>query len=199
MIPTTFFWFLKLQDINTTYYNWISLVYDDPTRETEEIIAILKAIMNDVIRQPIKNIKLPTLLEELKGKSPKITLNLNSLSFNENSLNDKFTAYQIEGKSFLKQEFRFAGMPLDKIEELIKDRFDSQFKHKIIKLFDGKKEYKIKQEVDDFKTGMNLLVEQFFNFAEEFPGADLTKVNNEDFMLSTMTKVLDKYFTNGEV
>jgi len=184
---------------DTSHYNWLSLVYDDPTRETEEIIAISKAILNDVVRQPIKNIKLPELLNQIKDASPKITLNLNSISFKENSLNDKFQAYQVSGKSFIKQEFKFAGMPLEKIEDLIKDKFENQFTQKILKLFVGKKEYKIKQEVDNFKTGINLLVEQFFNFAEEFSTDDLTKVYTEEFILSTMTKVLDKFLTNGEV
>lgn len=196
-------YFLLLPQIEgneTTYYNWISLVYDDPTRETDEIISILKSIMNEIVKQPIKNIKLPTLLEELKkSTSPKITLNLNSISFNDNSLNDTFEIYQTESKSFIKQEYKFAGMPVEKIEELIKDKFDNQFNQKIIRLFVGKKEYKIKQEMENFNAGINLLVEQYFNFAEEFSNANKSKVFTEDFILETMTKVLDKFFTNGEL
>lgn len=181
------------------YYNWLCLAYDDPSRESEEIIAILKSVMESIIKKPIKNIKLPDLLDELKDSPPEITLSLNSIEYTENSLNDKFQLYMTETKSFIKKEYKFSGMPIEDIESLVTERFDNQFKKKVIKLISGKKEYKIKQEVENFKTGINLLVEKCFNFTEEIALENHDKINENDFILSLLTKVLDKYLTNGQI
>jgi hypothetical protein len=180
------------------YYNWLCLAYDDPSRESNEIITILKAVMEFIIKKPIKNIKLPELLNELKESRPEITLSLNSIEYTENSLNDKFRIYMTENKSFIKKEYKFANMPIEDIEELIKDKLDSQFSKKMMKFIVGKKEYKIKQEIENFKTGINLLVEKYFNFTEEISIENQSKINDNDFILSLLTKVLDKYLTNGE-
>lgn len=179
-------------------YNWLCLAFDDPSRESDEIITILKEVMEKIIKKPIKNIKLPDLLKELKEFPPEITLSLNSIEYTENSLNDKFQLYMTETKSFIKKEYKFSGMPIENIEALVTERFDNQFSKKVIKLVSGKKEYKIKQEVENFKTGINLLVEKLFNFKEEISIDNHDKINDNDFIISLLTKVLDKYLTNGQ-
>lgn len=193
-------YFLLVPQITGTekqMYNWIALAYDDPTRESEDIIAIVKAIMKDVLHRPVKNIKLPELLEELKQANPEITLNLNAISFEENNQNDKFLQYQIESKSVVSYKYKFSGMPIEKIKELIEDRFEKKFK-KVMKFYVGKKEYKIQQEIDKFKSGANLLVEQYFNFEEIFSTTEFHKIHNQDFVIKTLTRVLDKYLKNGQ-
>jgi DNA-binding transcriptional MerR regulator len=99
----------------------------------------------------------------------------------------------------IKEEFKYAGMPLEKIEELIQEKFDNRFKRKILKFLVGRKEYKINQEIDNFKTGANLLVEQYFNFEEIYSTTEFNKIHHEDFIIKTMTRVLDKYLNNGEL
>jgi hypothetical protein len=188
----------EITGLDAKYYNWILLVYDDPTRDTEEIITIAKSIMNDIIHQPIKNIKLPDLLTELKDTFPKIKLQLNSIEYNENSRFDKFKKYETHFSSFTKKEVDYIGMPIDDVEKLIKDKFGSQFKQKVLKFFAGNKEYKIKQEIANFKADNNLLVERYFNFAEDIPTTQMNDVFKKEFILNIMKKVLAKYLTNGE-
>ena len=188
----------QITGIETQYHNWLAFVYDDPTRETDEIITLLKVLMNNIIRQPIKNIKLPTFLEELREHKPNITLNLNTLNFDQNDTNDKFQQYIVDSKTVTKKETRYTGMPIEEIENLINDDYGKKFSQKILRFFVGKKEFKIKQEVDNFKTGMNLLVEQHFNFSEEFPNTFYDKIHDIEFIIATMKKVLNKHLTNGE-
>jgi hypothetical protein len=179
-------------------YNWFCFAYDDPSRESDEIITILKSVMKSIIRKPINNLKLPELLKELKDYPPEITLSLNSVELTQNSIKDKFDVFMTESKSFIKKEYKFSNMPIAEIEELVKDNFDKQFKKKILKFVSGRKEYKIKQEVENFKTGINLLVEKCFNFTEEIGIENHNKINDNDFILSLFTKVLDKYLLNGQ-
>lgn len=182
-----------------SHYNWLALVYDDPTRESEEIIAIAKAIMSDILREPIKNIKLPTLLNELRqAPSPVITLTLNSVNNDEGGIGSKFQIYETETKSFVKHEYRYSGMPIEKIKELIEEKFENRFKNKMLKFLLGEKEYKIKQDIDDFKDGANLLVEQYFNFEEKISSDDFDHIYTQPYILDVMNKVIIKYFTNGE-
>jgi hypothetical protein len=195
-------YYLLVPDITgleTIYYNWFLLVYDDPSRDSEEIITIAKCFMNDIVQQPIKNIKLPTLLNELKGALPKIKLQLNTIEYDSNSRYDKFKKYETRFSSFTRQEIDYAGMEIGEVEKLVKEKFGNRFKQKVLKLFIGNKEYKIKQEIANFKADNNLLVERCFNFAEEIPTAQIEDVYKKEFILNIMQKVLVKYLTNGEV
>ncbi|MCG9899095.1 MAG: hypothetical protein MH132_03760 [Hydrotalea sp.] len=182
------------------YCNWIILVYDDPNKNSDDNIANAKIVMNSILDTPIKNIKLKKFIEELKQADlrPVIDLTLTSINFNEDEIDDEFLAFKINSKSISKKEFVFANMPIQNIENLINERFEQKFIHKVLKFKIGKREYKINQNLEKFKQDHNSTVETHFNFAQEIDEAQIKNLYEPKFMTGLMEKVLTEYLLNGE-
>ena len=103
------------EDKQTIY--WIILVYDDPKKDSHEIISTAKLVLTKILNQPIKSIKLPSVLEELRRDKilPQIKMQLNSISFNENILEPKYEQYKTSSRIIRKEEYDLNNMPLNEI------------------------------------------------------------------------------------
>jgi hypothetical protein len=186
--------------IEPKYFNWMVLVYDDPKKTSDENIYNAKMIMNSILDQPIRNIKLKKFIEELNQSKtlPIIDLNLSSISFEENDLTDKFEVYNVRTRAFRKVEFEYRNMPIDKVEELINEKFDNGFGRKILNFKLGKKVFKLTQNLENFKVDFNSTVEQHFNFTEEITKVEIDKIYDYEVIKSKMERVITEYLTNGE-
>ncbi len=185
------------EDKQTIY--WIILVYDDPKKDSHEIISTAKLVLTKILNQPIKSVKLPSVLEELKRDKilPQIKMQLNSISFNENILEPKYEQYKTSSRIIRKEEYDLNNMPLNEIEDLIKSPFD--FKQRIIKLIVRKKEYKITQDQkNEAQHGFNDLVEQIFNMSTTIKLEEIQKLYDNEFVIEKLKLVLEHYLTNGD-
>jgi hypothetical protein len=184
-------------NLNNDAYYWIVLVYDEPGKNTEDMIALAKSVMKNIIKQKVTNVKLKSVIEELKEEKLRVKLVLNSLTFNDNPINNKLESFQTSSKSFVKTEYEFNGVPVtDLVQNIIDDKIDSGLISKVVRFFRGDKEYKVSQELSKFKSSSQLLVEQHFNFTKNFPWSELGKINEHTFMMRLFNEALEKYLTN---
>ena len=190
----------KIIGTETQSIFWIILVYDDPKKDSFDIISTAKLVLTKILKQPIKCVKLPTVLKEIKEEKilPKIKMQLNAISFDESTVNPKFEKYKTSSKLSRKEEYDFSNMPFEEIEELIRSPFHD-FKQRIIKLIVSKKEYKITQEhKNDTQHGINDLVEQMFNMSTIIYEDELHKLYDNDFVILKLKTVLEHYLKNGD-
>ena len=179
---------------------WVILVYDDPKKDSYDIISTAKLVLTKILNQPIKSVKLPAVLKEIKENKilPQIKMQLNAISFDESTVNPKFEKYRTNSKLTRKEEYDFLNMPFKEIEELIRSPFN-EFKQRIIKLIVSKKEYKITQEHKaDAQHGFNDLVEQIFNMSTIIYEDELEKLYENDFVTLKLKTVLEHYLKNGD-
>jgi hypothetical protein len=182
------------------YCNWVVLVYDDPDKKTDDNISNAKTLMRYVLDAPIKNIKLKKFIEDLKGTDmrPFINLTLTNVSFDEDRVSDKLAVYQISSKSTSKVEYEFHNMPFEDMESLILDDFENKYLRKILKFRFGRREYKINQNLTEFRETYDSSVEQHFNFTQSIPESNIESLYESEFMTGLMERVLSDYLTNSE-
>lgn len=178
---------------------WIILVYDDPKKDSFDNISTAKLVLTKILKQPVKCVKLSTILEELREGNilPQIKMNLNAINFDENNAGAKFEKYCTKSKLLRREEYEFDNMPFEDIEELIKSPF-KKYKQRILKLIVKNKEYRITQDsTKDLQEGIDELAEQFFNISASVKEEDLKKIYYLDFVVSKLQYVLESYLVNG--
>lgn len=179
---------------------WIILVYDDPKKDSFDNISTAKLVLTKILNQPVKSVKLPAVLRELKEQKilPQIKMNLNAISFDEGNIAPKYEQYCTSAKTLKREEYDFNNMPFDKIEELIRSPLQD-YTQRIIKLIVRKKEYKITQDLKkELKAGQDELVEQIFNMTTNINEEELDDIYNIEFVISKLQNVLETYLKNGD-
>lgn len=179
---------------------WIILVYDDPKKDSFDNISTAKLVLTKILNQPVKSVKLPAVLRELKEQKilPQIKMNLNAISFDEGNIAPKYEQYCTSAKTLKREEYDFNNMPFDKIEELIRSPLQD-YTQRIIKLIVRKKEYKITQDLKkEIQAGQDELVEQIFNMTTNVKEEELDDIYNIEFVISKLQNVLETYLKNGD-
>ncbi len=79
---------IKGIDRSKYQHYFVILIYEDPTKNNDEIIKISKTVLSKILKAPIANIKLPTLLEELKAipAIPELKIKYSSVYHHENDV-----------------------------------------------------------------------------------------------------------------
>ncbi|MBC7451783.1 MAG: hypothetical protein H7259_09870 [Cytophagales bacterium] len=82
-------------------YQWLILIYEDPHKENVELVSTIKLALKKVLNISTANIKLPTLLDQLRkrGTIPELNLKFSSIINDENEVDVKLRSYLV--KSFL--------------------------------------------------------------------------------------------------
>ncbi|MBK8805527.1 MAG: hypothetical protein IPO21_02295 [Bacteroidales bacterium] len=185
---------------NDYKHQWIILVYEDPHKDTQEIIGTAKLVLNKILNISTSNIKLPEILEELKRikNVPELSLNFTSLTNDDNEVDAKYRSYLV-GSSFRKQkEDKFKNMPYKKTEEVINDfSYEKDYQKRIIKILVGKKEYRITRDQRiEAADKINEAVEEIYN---ESIGISETELNERiyepSFIIEKLTPVLQNYLS----
>jgi hypothetical protein len=181
-------------------YQWIFMIYEDPNKENADIVSTVKLMTNKVLGISIANIKLPDMLEELNriGYIPQMTLNLSSVSNDDNDVDVKLRQYLVKGKLTVLKENKFEKVPIETINELVNDKnFFLEFNRRVIKFFVGKKEYKLTQSkpvIDEAQGVLQETVEEIFNEQFEVTENELNEtIYTNDFILAKLEPILNKY------
>lgn len=192
---------IKGIDINSYSHHFLVLVYEDPTKANDEILKITKNILNKIFETPIANIKLPTILEEIKQyKSiPELQMKYSSIDYNENDVDIEFRDYLVDGKLQKSKFHNFKNMPTSKIEKIIDKPTEEDYQKKEIKLIVGKKEYKIiKEMINEASDELKQTAEKVFNMKTSVSEEEMENLHNVDFIFSKLIPVLGNYLSNGE-
>jgi hypothetical protein len=194
-----------IKGIDRTNYlrYFIVLIYEDPTKNNEEIAKIAKAVLNKVLNIPIANIKLPTILEELRsiGTIPELQIKYSAIYNHENDVDLKYREYLVSGKLKKQKEDNFKNMPIDKIEDLLNEPEEEDYQKKEAKLIVGKKEYKISKElINEADQTLKETAEKVFNATTSITENELNNfVHDKEFIFSKLTPILENFLsTNNE-
>lgn len=181
-----------------TYF--IVSIYEDPTKNNDEISKIAKAVLNKVLTIPIANIKLPTILEELRAIKtiPELQIKYSSIYNQENEIDVKYREFLISGRVKKQKYDNFKNMPVDRMEELLNET-DSEYQTKETKLIVGKKEYRISKEMlNEANEAMKETAEKVFNASTSITQEELnTQIHDTNFVFSKLQPILENFLSTN--
>lgn len=190
-----------LNSQNYTSY-FLVLVYEDPTKDNGEVIRIAKSVVNKILNIPIQNIKLPTILNEIKQLPtiPELQIRYFSIYNSDNDVDVKYREYLQTEKIRKSKEDYFKNMPYQKVSELLAEPDDTEYQRKETKLIIGKKEYKIKKElINEAAEELKETAEKIFNMSTSITQDELdNKVHNQDFVIEKLGIVLTNYLSDEQ-
>jgi len=186
-------------DINNYICQWFILIYEDPNKESAEIINTCKLVINKILQISTANIKLPYVLDELKrvGEVPEVRIRLSSISFDDNEVDVKYRSYLSRTKFRKLKEESFKNMPFKKTSDLIDDTsYENEFQKREVKIGIGNKEFKITQEQhNDAAESVNQIVEEIFNATIGISEEEMGYIYKPEFVVSKLTDVLLNYLS----
>jgi hypothetical protein len=176
------------------------LIYEDPTKDNGEVIKIAKNVVNNILNIPIQNIKLPTILDEIKEIStiPELQIKYYGMYNAENDVDVKYREYLQSGKITKSKEDYFKNMPYQKLQDLLAEPDDLEYQRKTTKLIIGKKEYKISKElINEASEELKETAEKIFNMTTSITQDELdNKIHNQDFVMEKLSAILANYLSN---
>lgn len=182
--------------------HWHIFIYDDPNKDSQEFIRMVKEMIKRVLCLRICNLKAKDFEEELKEYSiiNNVTANFQTVEFTNNIYDANFKDYIVAGKIYSKKEFNLAKIPSNKIIDIINDDGDITIKKKIFNIPLGKKEYKVSQTIrKDYqkaKTKYALLIESLFNESISITEDEYnTKLYDEKFVIDKLESVVANYMS----
>lgn len=179
---------------------FLMLVYEDPTKESGEVSHLAKIVTSKILEQPIQNIKLPNILEELKriGNIPELKIKYFGIERDDESTDVKYLEYVQSCKVKNEKESKFKDMPYNLMEDLISDTSeDSLYCKKETFILLGKTEYRIKKKlIDEASEELKETAEKIFNATTAITQFELDNmIYTKDFMLEKMSNVITNYIS----
>ena len=186
--------------VSSDYYRYfVILVYEDPTKTNQEISKIAKTILKKVCNTPVANIKLPSILNELRtiGKIPELQMRYSAIYHHENDVDVKYREYLVSGKLKKQKEDHFRNIPVEEMESLISESDnDDDFQKKEAKILVGKKEYKITRELlDEANETVKETAEKVFNASTSISEEQLENVHNIHFIIEKLSPILENFLS----
>lgn len=177
---------------------WQLFVYEDPSKSNEEMVQIGRALMKDILKTPIKNIKPDKLMDDLRSyKLANVEIILSSFGEDDNDNGKPVYVKDYEYSCKLKREKKIvlSAMKIEDAIEIYNDRTDfdtSNYSKRQIKfLTEDSHTYSIVQE---FTDKLKVAIEDSFNYT--------TKVSEEDvkskkiFEIDEIKKHMEGVFCN---
>lgn len=186
--------------IRSNYVRYfIVMIYEDPTKNNEEIAKIAKSVLNRVLNIPIANIKLSTILEELTsvGTIPDLQIKYNAIYNHENDVDVKYREYLVGGKIKKQRLDSFKNMPIETIIQLINEPKEDDYQTKEARLVVGKKEYRITKElINEASEALKETAEKVFNASTSITENELnTQIHSPEFIVSKLTPILENFLS----
>lgn len=185
-------------DSNNYKHQWIFLIYEDPHKDTQDILSTVKLVINRVLGISTSNIKIPEILDELKRikKIPELTLNFTAISNDENEVDAKYRSYLVGSKFRKQKEDKYENMPFETTEEVISDlSYEDDYQKRTVRIGLGKKEYRITRDaIKEAKGKIHETAEEIFNETIGITETELKeKIYDTDFIVEKLTPILQNY------
>jgi hypothetical protein len=184
---------------NYTRY-FLVLVYEDPNKDSGELLKISRNVVNKILNVPIQNIKLPTILDELRKipTIPELQVRYFGMNNSEDDIDVKYRSYLQSGKIKRTKEQSFKEMPFDTLQDLLNETDDSgEYQSKTTKLVIGKKEYKISKELfNEASDSLKETAEMIFNYTTSITQEELGNIYQTDFIVEKLSAVLQNFLSS---
>ncbi|MBW8361308.1 MAG: hypothetical protein K0M56_03875 [Kaistella sp.] len=192
---------IKGLEKNKYQYYFIVLIYEDPHKLNDELIKITKLTLKKIFDTPIRNIKMPTLLEELRSfkRAQEFQIRFTSVYFDDNDIDLKYREFLTEGKVKKQKMEKFENIPTQFVEEIILSEDFGGYDKMESKITQGKKEYRIsKEHIKEARDLLDDYAEKVFNASATITKDELEKIYDESFMISKILPVLENYLSSGD-
>lgn len=182
-------------------YYWNIFIYDDPNKDSDDFLRLVKALMKELFREPIRNIKYKDFLDEIKEFKvlDNIAVEFSSIEDVDPGYKAKFGDWIIHSSLRKKRSLSLNSLPSDKFKELFEsdDIEDVKITKKVFKITQGLKQYTLSRDVKkDAKTlqdKISLSVESCFNESIELGDSDLMHIYEEDFIIKKVCPIISNY------
>jgi hypothetical protein len=189
----------KLTGLKSPYkLFWYVLVYDDPSKNNEDVTRVAKLIMKDILKYPIRNIKEPSLLSALRENKliNKVEISLYSITEDDNEVDVYLKDYKYECKLKKEKKIFLENIPSEVAEKIYEDeKFKEDFNRKQVKYFLNNKQ--VLTMTAEYRENLKRTLEDSFNYtfpvtAEQINSAAIFK---QDFILEKLEGVLTNFLS----
>jgi hypothetical protein len=191
-----------INGMNSNEYTkfFLVLIYEDPTKDSDDIIKIVKFTLKEILKIPIKNIKLDKVLEELKSYDniQELEIEFSSLIMDNNEVDVGYRKYVTKISKLQNKIYNFKDIPLDKTIELVNNN-EEGFQKKRIKIKNGKKEYRISSQIQEVAEELTGTAEKIFNESISITQEELDKKLYETtFIIEKLNPILTNYLESEQ-
>lgn len=177
----------------TFKYQWKFFIYDDPTKETNEIISIAKLVCSKILDVKIRNLKLDSILNEIREQKilDNIEIQLSS-HYEDNNENDvSLKDYVISSKISKSRKTKYEKIPSDKFESLLAEK--DNFNRRLIKFIQNNRELRITEERKNDLNKFSQTIEEIFNTQITIDNSEIDKMFDNDFIVKNLNTVLKEF------
>lgn len=189
-----------VQESSKNMYNryWLVFLYDDPNKNTQDFIKIVKKVILEVLKTKPSHLKPVEFAEEIK-KSQNYTMKAcfqSSETISNDIYNRKFSNRIVSGKLCSKKFIDFEKLSSEDVQDILKEDDDPSVYRKIFHIFSDKKSYKVKKErkveVGKAAAEFKLYIESNYNYATEITEEQLAsnEIYDKNFIIKKMEAVI---------
>jgi hypothetical protein len=189
----------KLSGIKSPYkLYWYVLVYEDPSKNNEEVTRVAKLIMKDVLRYPIRNIKELSLLNSLRENKiiSQIEISLSSITEDDNEIDVYLKDYKYVCKLKKEKKILLENIPADIAEKIYEDEtFKLDFNRKQVKYLLRNKQ--VLTMIAEYRENIKRTLEDSFNYSFSVTQEQIKndEIFNKEFILEKLEGVLSNFLS----
>lgn len=182
---------------------WNVFVYDDPNKDSEDFLKVVKNVLKDVLKEQVRNIKYKEFLEEIQGCSvlDNVAASVLTIEDVDQNYRAKYDEWIVNARLSKKQNISFKNLPSEQFQELYESQNvdDVHITRKVFKITQGFKQYTLKRER---KQNVKTLQDRFVNTVESCFNETITigdgeenKIYDVDYIVNNVGPIIHKYIS----
>ena len=180
---------------------WNVFVYDDPNKDSEDFLKVVKNVLKDVLKEQVRNIKYKEFLEEIQGCSvlDNVAASVLTIGDVDQNYRAKYDEWIVNARLSKKQNISLKNLPSEQFQELYENQNvdDVHVTRKVFKITQGFKQYTLKRER---KQNAKTLQDRFVNTVESCFNETITigdgeenKIYDVDYIVNNVGPIIHKY------
>ena len=182
---------------------WNVFVYDDPNKDSEDFLKVVKNVLKDVLKEQVRNIKYKEFLEEIQGCSvlDNVAASVLTIEDVDQNYRAKYDEWIVNARLSKKQNISLKNLPSEQFQELYENQNvdDVHITRKVFKITQGFKQYTLKRER---KQNAKTLQDRFVNTVESCFNETITigdgeenKIYDVDYIVNNVGPIIHKYIS----
>lgn len=182
---------------------WNVFVYDDPNKDSEDFLKVVKNVLKEILNEKIRNIKYADFLNEINRF--KVLENISATLLTIEDVDENYRAKYSEwiAKSSLhkKRFIDFRDMPSEEFQKLYEseDVDDVKISRKVFKISQGFRQFTLKRQLKQDAKNMHdrfvNVVESCFNENILIVAGEEQRIYDVDFIINKVGPIIHKYIS----
>ena len=191
----------EIHGINPSNFKqrWIAFIYEEPNKDKGEVVSVCKLTLNKILNIKTKNVKLPSILDELNkmGTIQQLCIKLYAVEKNINDVDILYKTYVSDCRLKREKNTIWDNIPANEAREIIESKDTDDYSVKEVKVISGKKEYKFKESLlPEAQTDINTMAEEIFNEEITLTAEDIDSIYNTNFIIEKLTPIITNYVSS---